>query len=404
MSYRFETDVPQEEYLKWLSTLENYNITQTPMWANVKTDWKNTLCVLYDNDKPVAGALLLIRRFAPGLKMIYSPRGFVLDYSNIEVLSEFTSHIKIYAKKIGACVVRIDPEIILSCLHENTVVVDQNGKQKMEYLSELGYRHQGFDRDFHAYTQPRYNAEISLVDQFGNPLTDEALAKSFDKKIRKFIGHYTDIRGIFFEYDIGENAAIKFSEITSHTEGRQHIVLRNESYFKKISDSFGSDNVFFFAKLNIDKLIEFLKEQIKNGDSETSLQAENDLDQAELIKEKHGHIITMSALLTVKSNSTAYLLYSGFDDTVFPRFRTTNQLRFEAMRYFRNTGCKTFSLLGIHGDLNDSLSEFKMKFNPTIVEYAGEFELPIKKYKYWVLRTFLPIAKRIFFKIKLKNK
>ena len=112
----------------------------------------------------------------------------------------------------------------------------------------------------------------------------------------------------------------------------------------------------------------------------------------------------MSALLTVKSNSTAYLLYSGFDDTVFPRFRTTNQLRFEAMRYFRNTGCKTFSLLGIHGDLNDSLSEFKMKFNPTIVEYAGEFELPIKKYKYWVLRTFLPIAKRIFFKIKLKNK
>ncbi len=98
------------------------------------------------------------------------------------------------------------------------------------------------------------------------------------------------------------------------------------------------------------------------------------------------------------------MLYSGFDDSVFPRFRTTNQLRFEAMRFFRNKGCKTFSLLGIHGDLNDSLSDFKMKFNPTVVEYAGEFELPTKIIRYWLLSKVMPIAKRIYFKIKLKNK
>ena len=116
----------------------------------------------------------------------------------------------------------------------------------------------------------------------------------------------------------------------------------------------------------------FLQEQIKNGDSESVSLAEKDLEEAERLKRERGSIITVSALLTVKSNSTAYLLYSGFDDSVFPRFRTTNQLRFEAMRFYRNKGCRTFSLLGIHGDLNDSLSDFKMKFNPTVVEYAGE--------------------------------
>jgi serine/alanine adding enzyme len=404
MIYRFAANVSEKEYMAWLSTQSNYNITQTPMWAKIKIDWKSTLCLVYSDDKPVAGALLLIRKFAPGLKIIYSPRGFIADYSDGEVVNEITKGVLAYAKKIGACMIRIDPEITLSTYHDNTVLIDQYGKQKMSVLQNLGFIHMGYDKDFHTYTQPRYNAEISLVDSSGVPLSDEALAKTFDKKIRKFIGKYTDSRGIFFEYDFGENAVNRFCNISKHTEERQHIILRDEAYFRRINDAFGPDNVYFFAKINLEKLILFLKEQIKNGDSDTITQAEKDLEEAETLQKDRGNIITVSALLTVKSNSTAYLLYSGFDNSIFPRFRTTNQLRFEAMRFFRNKGCKVFSLLGINGDLNDSLSDFKMKFNPTVVEYAGEFELPVKKFRYWILSKALPIAKRIYFKIKLRNK
>lgn len=404
MNYRFSANISPKDYMAWLTTQPNYNITQTPMWAKIKIDWKSTLCLLYADEKPVAGALLLIRRFAPGFKIIYSPRGFIVDYSDKEAVSAFTDGVITYAKKIGACMIRIDPEIVLSTYHDHTVIIDQLGKQKMDILNNIGFRHMGFDKDFHTYTQPRYNAEISLTDSDGCPLSDEFLAKSFDKKIRKFIGRYTDNRGIFFEYDIGENAVRHFCEISKHTEERQHIVLRDEAYFKRICDAFGEDNVFFFAKINLEKLIAFLKEQIRTGDSDSVALAEKDLEEAEKLKKERGNTIPVSALLTVKSNSTAYLLYSGFDDSVFPRFRTTNQLRFEAMRFFRNKGCKTFSLLGIHGDLNDSLSDFKMKFNPTVVEYAGEFELSTKKFRYWLLSKALPIAKHIYFKIKLKNK
>jgi len=405
MNLKFVADVSQEEYMNWLTSLDNYNITQTPMWSKIKTGWKNTLCLLYRDDRPIAGALLLIRKFAPGLKMIYSPRGFVIDYSDKEAVEAFTNGVVGYAKKIGAYVIRIDPEIVLSNNHMKTTVIDLEGKQKMAYLQKLGFKHMGFEKDFHAYTQPRYNAEIALTDSNGEPFSDEVLAKSFDKKIRKFIGHYTDVRGVFFEYDMGKNAIRRFSEISSHTEDRQHIILRDESYFNRIYDAFGDDNVIFFAKIDLDKLMLFLEDQIKNGDNETVDQAIKDLDNARTLKVQKGNIVTMSALLTVKSNSTAYLLYSGFDDSIFPRFRTTNQLRFEAMRYFRNQGCKIFSLLGIHGDLNDSLSDFKMKFNPNVVEYAGEFEYPVKKIRYHLMTKLLPLAKRIYFKIKLrKNK
>ena len=401
MEYTFKCNVEKEEYMAWLQTLDNYNITQTPMWATVKSDWNHTLCMIYKDGVPVGGALLLIRKFGLFFKMIYSPRGFVIDYSDKEAVRCMTDGVRAYAKKIGAYMVRIDPEITLSTNYKNTVVVELFGKQAMKNLQENGFLHMGFERDFHAYTQPRYNAELSLTGKNGAPLSDYDIAYSFDKKLRKFIGHYTADRGIFFEYDFGKNAIKAFTKITKHTEERQGILLRNEEYFKRIYKAFGEDNVFFFAKLDIDKLTVFLKKQLETGDDAAKTMAQADLETAEKLKKEKGSIIPLSALLTVRSNSTAYLLYSGFDDSVFPRFRTTNQLRFEAMRYFRDCGCKIFSLLGIHGDLNDSLSEFKLKFNPTVIEYAGEFELPIKNLTYKFMRKFFPIMKRVYFKIKL---
>ena len=58
--------------------------------------------------------------------------------------------------------------------------------------------------------------------------------------------------------------------------------------------------------------------------------------------------------------------------------------------------------MGIHGNFDDSLSEFKLKFNPTVVEYAGEFELPVNKVKYKLMNKFFPLAKRIYINIALR--
>ena len=97
-------------------------------------------------------------------------------------------------------------------------------------------------------------------------------------------------------------------------------------------------------------------------------------------------------------------MYSGFDDSVYPRFRTTNQIRFEAMRRFRDEGLSTFSFMGIHGDLNDTLSEFKLKFNPVVVEFAGEFEMPVRPLTYKFMAKAFPKAKKLYIGLMLKLK
>ena len=75
--------------------------------------------------------------------------------------------------------------------------------------------------------------------------------------------------------------------------------MRDEAYFKRICDAFGEDNVFFFAKINLEKLIAFLKEQIKTGDSDSVALAEKDLEEAEKLKKDQipQHIFYTVALM-----------------------------------------------------------------------------------------------------------
>ncbi len=391
MKFEFIVPFPKEEFSAYVQSLPHCNLMQKPQWAKVKNAWTSVLCGMKREGETVAVAHLLIRRLPTGQKLMYSPRGLLLDYSDKEVLAKFTEELKNYAKKSGAYMIRIDPEIILSRKYMGEESKDAAGYETLNTLKELGWKHGGFATDFHSYTQPRYNAEYPLTKE-GNPVNDEEMLKGFDKKLRKFIGRYTKTRGIFFTYGNSEEDIKLFCEISSHTEERQHILLRDPAYFTRMKEAYGDDCMFFFAKMDLRKFLEFLDSQPQDE------QTEKDRAQAKKWLE-YGEIIPMSALQLVRSNDTAYLLYSGFDDRVFPRFRTTNQIRYEAMKYFRDQGCSVFSFMGIRGDLQDPLSDFKLKFNPTVVEYVGELEYPVKPLEYRFMTKFLPFAKGLYLRL-----
>lgn len=393
MTYDFIVPFPEEEYRAFVESLPHCNFMQKDPWIGVKTTWQGVLCGLRKEGGTVAVALLLIRRLPTGQRLIYAPRGFLLDYSDKELISAFTHEICAYAKKMGAYMVRIDPEIVLSRKYKGEEVRDDAGYEALNNLTAAGWLHQGFATDFHSYTQPRFNAEYPLVKD-GESESDEEMLQGFDKKLRKFIGRYTESRGIFFTHGNSEEDIDLFCSISAHTEQRQHILLRDAAYFQRMKEGYGNDCMFFFAKMDLRKFLAFLDSQPQ--DEQTAK------DRAEAEKWlKYGDVVPMSALQMIRSNDTAYLLYSGFDDRVFPRFRTTNQIRYEAMKYFRDRGCSVFSFMGIKGDLQDPLSEFKLKFNPTIVEYVGELEYPVRPVLYRFMTKFLPFAKRIYIRLAL---
>ena len=74
-------------------------------------------------------------------------------------------------------------------------------------------------------------------------------------------------------------------------------------------------------------------------------------------------------------------------------------LVFEMINFSMENNCHYCNLGGIDGNLNDHLTTFKQKFNGRIMEFAGEYDLPIS-WLYTPIKIFYPLLIKIYKKIK----
>ena len=72
--YTFKTNIDENEYNNFIKKYKYMNFMQEKSWANVKDNFDNILCGVYDDKKLVAACSILIRRIAKGFTMFYIPR------------------------------------------------------------------------------------------------------------------------------------------------------------------------------------------------------------------------------------------------------------------------------------------------------------------------------------------
>ena len=77
----------------------------------------------------------------------------------------------------------------------------------------------------------------------------------------------------------------------------------------------------------------------------------------------------------------AEMLYAGMDEN-YRAFRSQYLIYLKQFEYAFDHGYQFVTMGGVEGSLKDGLSVFKSNFNPTVVEYVGEFDLPVKKTLY----------------------
>lgn len=58
------------------------------------------------------------------------------------------------------------------------------------------------------------------------------------------------------------------------------------------------------------------------------------------------------------------------------------------------------NLGGVSGTFDGKAFRFKNPFNPIIVEYAGEFDLPVSRWKYALMNKGLPFMKKCCSKLR----
>ena len=98
------TELTEEEFTSFAKNNEQASFYQTIEWGKLKEEngWNMHLVGIKENDNIIAASLILSKTTPIKKKMFYAPRGFLIDYHDLELLTAFTNEIKKWAKKKNA--------------------------------------------------------------------------------------------------------------------------------------------------------------------------------------------------------------------------------------------------------------------------------------------------------------
>ena len=384
-----------------------------------KEGYSTMLLGLVDDDKILAATLILVENINK-FKYAYAPRGYLIDYSNFELLKTFSMLLKKYLGKLNIIGIKLCPIIIKSVynLRTDEKIKNKNFDNLFNNLSKLNYYHFGFNNSFEAL-KPRYEAIIDLRKPIDDLFSD--IKKEYRTKIRT-----SENKGI--EVIQGNEKVIKDLYNLSKEK-----YPRGLSYFENIYDYFKrEDNVdIFCSKLNtkkylqqvqkkyseIEELLNKSNEHIlsnskhKNIDKKLRLDIKYNKLKEELayaidLLKNYPNGIILASVLCVKHSDTAYILIDSYDKN-YKTFNAKHLLIWKLINRYSKEGFKKLNLGGISNIEVDTkytgLTKFKCNFGANIIEYAGDFELITNSPLYFMYRKVNPINKILHKKKKGKN-
>lgn len=377
MAYTFYLDIPQNEMDEFVENHEQNSLFQCSKWAQVKNNWEHFFTCVKENEEIVGTALVLKRTMPLGKCLFYIPRGPVMDYHNQPLVSFYIEQLVTLAKQHHAIVLRFDPNVYSKKYSYETRCEDHPrcNEDVVSYLTSIGAKHNGYTINIEESTQPRFNAATSSSDYLSK----------LDKKVRQSIKTAEKKGAEFYQ---GHEYIHEFAQAMKYTEERKGVALRNESYFQRMADIYGDQCIIMVAKLNFDKQIKKLEEEIKQSQiamEETPYQkqknqyqlkitnATKELDKLKEEKQKEGkEEIILSGKLAIFNKNRMEFVYAG-NHADYLRFRTIYALYAKYFDIAQQLNIDYVSMGGIEGTLDDGLTKFKSSWNMDVEEYIGEF-------------------------------
>ena len=370
-----------------------------------------------DDGKLVGAALILEKKLPLNYTYFYSPRGFVVEYNNKEILKEMTEKTIQFIKRKKAIFLKIDPDIIkCSTNYQNEVKTNPKYDEIFQSLKALGFKHQGYTKNFETM-QPRYTFRIDLnqtmeeIENHFSKTTRQRIAKSKKLETEVIIGTSKDIH--------------EFYHLMMLTENRKDFISHNEEYYKTLYEIFnGNENTkatLFLGKIHFQKTIKALEKNLKDVNNQISIlpidnlsksakaklneltkQKENilkDIEKYKECKKIYGQNITLSAHMIIEYGNKAWVLYAGNHNDLSETYVNYNTY-LEHIKYCKEKGIEIYDQFGTIGDLSEDnprlgLHEFKKKFGGDYIEFIGEWDYIINKPMYFVFTKLVPIYRKM---------
>ena len=232
-------ELTNEEFEKFYDNYPISSVYQTVEYAlTMNKEGYSTMIVGMVNDtNDIVAATLLLIESSGKFKYAYAPRGFLIEYNNIDLLSVFTDLLKKYLNSIGILAIKICPLVIKSVYN---TITDEKVENKyfdiaFNNLKNSDYYHFGFNNNFEAL-KPRYEAVIDLrkpIDYLFNNISKSYRTKirsSENKGIEIIEGNFDSIKYLY------EFSKRKYPRSLSYHENLYKYFDRNgnaEVYFAK---------------------------------------------------------------------------------------------------------------------------------------------------------------------------
>ncbi len=359
-----------------------------------KSNW-NTYYVGVKKDKKLIAATMLLshkRRF--NTSEFYSPRGFLLDFNDKELLDFFTKEVKKYIKSKKGYILRIDPYLINKerDIDGNIVEAGIDNTSVVEQLIELGFKKVPTEN----MEQVGWMFSLNLEGK-----TEDEILKEMKPNTRNTI-RKAEKNGITIR-ELSYDELDKFQNIMIETGERKGFSIRDVSYYQEMYNLLHDKGEvkYYVTELNLNEYIERLQAERKEKDEKLSnlgdakyndgqkKNLENEIssidkrifDAKEIKETANKDIITLSGSMFILIQPEIIYLSSGNYEE-YLRFNSQYLIQWMMIKYGIEHGFKKHNFYGIPADINKhpkdyGIYEFKRGFNGYVEELIGEFELPI---------------------------
>lgn len=385
-----------------------------------KTQGWHTEYVGVKENKKVLAATLLLSKKRHIKKEFYTLRGPQLDYTNKKLLSFFITELKKHVKNNNGYFLRIDPYIEVKSL-------DKDGKETgifdnsniIKNLKDLGFI-EVESKQMTDTVQAKFMYVIDLEDNLNDTMAE------MDSKTRQMI-RKNEKQGVVIR--VGDKNDVElFEDIMNQTSQRRKFNDRGLTFYKNMYEALIKDNMIslVFAELDINLARENLKSEQKeielarkdreekrklgkcNEKKAKQKEAEEEKaleriskKKAELaeLEEKYGSKITLGGILYILYGDEVASLFGGCYEE-FKEYQCFYTIHYEMIKYAIDHKYKRYNFYAINNtlDKNDSqygIYQFKRGFGGHVIEFIGEFILPVDKPLYKSVKILSSIKSKL---------
>lgn len=401
----------EKEFDDYASHHKYRNFYQTSSYGKAMEPFgykTHLLGIKNDYGKLIGASLLLYKEVFMNYKLAYAPRGILFDYTDAELLKEFTERLKKLLSKQGFMYLKIDPAIPI-CLRDSTgKIINMNREANiiLENLKANNYVYHGQTLYFET-EKARFEAIVTLNDNIRNIY--QQFEKNTRYKIKKAAKNGVEV------YKSGpENLELFYNLVK-----RKH--TKTLEYYQELYKHFGNNIELYFAKLNTETFVitnkkayetelernddltkkiqqaantknarrKLINEKIES-DKLVNVYKKNLLWATELLKTNPDGVIIGTAM-TICYDNTAFLFIEAFDKS-YKNLNPNYLIKWKMINEYKNRNFKYLNLNAVSGEFKKDnkfygLNEMKLGFHAVVSEYIGEFDLIINSLAYSLYRN-----------------